>query len=280
MDKLGRPSEKRLIPACFVFYLRMISLMEKFLENRFYVYVHRRLDTGEVFYVGKGSGRRAWSSYKRNNWWVNVVNKVGFTVEIISDCLNENEAFTLEKELVLSFKNSGVTLTNLTDGGEGASGYKYEGEKLERLRGHIEEQWKKRCDPSTYTFYNLTGESFTGTRVEFSEKYNIHSKEVAKLFQSKNKRNVVKNWSLSPISIKLKKKSPQTRRKPSHMDTGIYSFYHVLGDEFVGTRLEFSDYSQIEPGKISGLFCKNPSRSVFGWSLNKLSPEEYTHLKI
>lgn len=256
--------------------------MEKFLENRFYVYVHRRLDTGEVFYVGKGSGRRAWSSYKRNNWWINVVNKAGFSVEIISDCLNENEAFTLEKELVLSFKNLGVTLTNLTDGGEGASGYKYEGEKLERLRGHIEEQWMKLCDSSIYTFYNLTGETFTGTRVQFSKKYNIQPKEVAKLFQSKNKRNVVKNWALSPLEVRTKKKKPLIcpQRRSSNVDKNIYTFYHVLGDEFVGTRTEFSDYSQIELVKISSLFCKNPSRSVFGWSLNKLSPEEYTHLKI
>ena len=27
----------------------------------FYVYIHLRLDTGEIFYVGKGSKKRAWS---------------------------------------------------------------------------------------------------------------------------------------------------------------------------------------------------------------------------
>ena len=64
------------------------------------------------------------------------------------------------------------------------------------------------------------------------------------------------------------------------MDTNVYTFYNILGDNFLGTRTEFSDYSQIELAKIAGLFCKNPRRTVYGWGLNKMKPTEYTHLKI
>lgn len=252
------------------------------MENKFYVYVHRRLDSGEPFYIGKGSGRRAWSSCSRNSWWTNIVNKHGFDVEIVVDKLNEKSAFDLEKKLILLFKKLNYNISNLSEGGEGPSGYKYEGEKLERLRAHIREQCKRRSDPSVYTFYHLTGESFSGTRMEFCKKYNILSKEVAKLFQSKNKRNLVKNWSLFPVEITVPKKKELTcpQRRSSNVDKKVYLFYHVLGDTFLGTRSEFSDYSQIALSKIASLFCKNPKRSLFGWSLNKMQSEDHTHMKI
>ena len=32
------------------------------MDKQFYVYLHHRADSKEVFYVGKGSGRRAWST--------------------------------------------------------------------------------------------------------------------------------------------------------------------------------------------------------------------------
>jgi len=49
-----------------------------------YIYLHRRNDTGEVFYVGKGTGKRATETHSRNSHWHNVVNKAGFTAEIIA----------------------------------------------------------------------------------------------------------------------------------------------------------------------------------------------------
>jgi len=48
----------------------------------FYVYQHRRNDTDEVFYVGKGSGKRINCGKKggtksRSQFWQNVVKKAG-----------------------------------------------------------------------------------------------------------------------------------------------------------------------------------------------------------
>lgn len=40
---------------------------------RFYVYQHTRNDTGEVFYVGKGSGDRLKSNKRRNSHWTRIV---------------------------------------------------------------------------------------------------------------------------------------------------------------------------------------------------------------
>jgi len=52
-------------------------------NKKFYVYVHIKESDNTVFYVGKGSGGRAWDFYGRNVYWKNVKNKHGVRVEIL-----------------------------------------------------------------------------------------------------------------------------------------------------------------------------------------------------
>lgn len=92
--------------------------------NRFYVYIHRRCDTNEVFYVGKGSNGRSHSVKGRSAWWTAVYEKCGRTVEFVEVGLTEDDAFDLETETIKFYRECGHTLCNLTDGGEGVSGYK------------------------------------------------------------------------------------------------------------------------------------------------------------
>lgn len=90
----------------------------------YYVYAHRK-DSGEVFYIGKGKGRRAWDRYGRNAMWRNVVDKHGITVEIVKSNLDEKSAFDLEIKLIKEYGRRNLnqgTLVNLTDGGEGPAG--------------------------------------------------------------------------------------------------------------------------------------------------------------
>lgn len=92
--------------------------------NRFYVYVHRRKSDMRVFYVGKGSGGRAFDKGKRNAYWHNIVNKHGYKVEFTHKEINEQKAFDLERALIARYREKGIKLCNATDGGEGASGAK------------------------------------------------------------------------------------------------------------------------------------------------------------
>ena len=95
------------------------------MHKQFYVYIHKKPD-GTPFYVGKGTGNRAYQFSKRTQWHKNIVAKYGrhnIIVEIVN-CVNESQAFDLEKIYIKQFKHSGVCLVNLTDGGEGHSGYK------------------------------------------------------------------------------------------------------------------------------------------------------------
>lgn len=88
----------------------------------FYTYFHTRNDTGAVFYVGKGKGARAHSN-KRNVLWKRISEKHGHTVHIASRWTTETEAFEHEKFLIACFKDMGTPLANMTDGGEGVSGF-------------------------------------------------------------------------------------------------------------------------------------------------------------
>jgi hypothetical protein len=87
----------------------------------FYVYLHRKATTGEVFYVGKGSGRRAWTRKSRNVYWHRVAKKNGVLVEILRDGLQEWAALELEIDYIALYgrKSTGYgPLINLTDGGD------------------------------------------------------------------------------------------------------------------------------------------------------------------
>lgn len=88
----------------------------------FYVYEHIRLDTNQIFYVGKGSGNRCYVKKKRNKYWERVVKKAnGFKVNILFETTDEQFAFFVESETIDLYKKRGIQLTNLTSGGEGGS---------------------------------------------------------------------------------------------------------------------------------------------------------------
>lgn len=100
-------------------------------EARFYVYVHRRADTGDVFYVGKGRGNRLNSHADRNRHWRHIVSKHGFEVEIVASDLTEAQAFRHEVDLIALHRVLGFALVNMTNGGEGVSGLKRQPESEE-----------------------------------------------------------------------------------------------------------------------------------------------------
>lgn len=112
---------------------------------RHYVYIHRRADTGEVFYVGKGTVRlrhstqqcdRAHAKDSRNKWWRAIVEKHGYSVEIVASCVDDDAAKALEVELIAQYGRANIgrgTLVNLTDGGDGHAGL-VQTERLKRIR--------------------------------------------------------------------------------------------------------------------------------------------------
>lgn len=74
------------------------------MRKDFYVYFHRDR-TGSLFYVGKGTGRRAWSADRHPAWKRYVAERLGghFRVEIHAQELTEVEAEELEGSLIQQY---------------------------------------------------------------------------------------------------------------------------------------------------------------------------------
>lgn len=100
--------------------------MQQQTQNRFYVYEHLRLDIGAIFYVGKGTGKRCSvkSHHHRNEFWKRTEKKAGgFSVRIVAKDVDEELAFLVEQERILQLRTVGIRLCNMTDGGDGTSGW-------------------------------------------------------------------------------------------------------------------------------------------------------------
>lgn len=91
-------------------------------KAKFYTYVHRKASTGDVFYVGKGSGKRFAATQGRSSYWRSIVAKHGITIEVVAYFFDEAAAFDHERLLIAEYRSGGIKLCNLTDGGDGASG--------------------------------------------------------------------------------------------------------------------------------------------------------------
>lgn len=65
-----------------------------------YVYAHFIKPDGEIFYVGKGCGYRAWSFDDRYRQWLRVVADNGRRVEILARFEQEKDALYVERCLI------------------------------------------------------------------------------------------------------------------------------------------------------------------------------------
>ena len=139
---------------------------------------------GRLFYIGKGSSeRRAHYMQGRNNYWNKIVSKYGKPeVQILANWDTEEEAFSHEVLLISCFRDMGHELANLTDGGDGTSGYK-----------HTEEHRKKNSLAKMGHAFNKGRKHSEETKRKCGAKNvgRIHTKEekqkrAAKLLGNKN----------------------------------------------------------------------------------------------
>lgn len=99
----------------------------------FYTYAHYKPDN-TLFYIGKGKRRRALSKESRNPYYKNIVEKYGSPkIEMLAKWENEQDALDHEMFLISTFKQMGFNLANLSNGGTGTSGFKFNDEQKKRL---------------------------------------------------------------------------------------------------------------------------------------------------
>jgi hypothetical protein len=166
----------------------------------YYVYQYLRSDL-TPYYIGKGKGSRMTVKHRCNK------PKDKNLIQIIANNLSENEALLLEQKLITYYgrKDLGTgILRNLTEGGEGTSGYKHSTEaknkiSIAKLNSPL---GKGRGNPG----YKHTPESLA--KISLASKSRIYSKETCKKHSK-----AMKGKNTAPKSEEHKRKIAEACRK-------------------------------------------------------------------
>lgn len=181
--------------------------MEK--TNKYCVYRHRRLDNNNIFYIGISSNfeRPYHTKSNRNKFWNNIVNKTNYEVEIVATDLFKEDAKELEVFMISLYGRSNLglgTLSNLTNGGEGTTGYKH----TQETKLKISKATKKRMSNPEYLQKMI--DCNTGTKRSEKTKLKMRHSQLGKKVNNEtkqklseiNKQKIYNNKShIKPIQI-------------------------------------------------------------------------------
>jgi len=171
-----------------VSYYRADFFVNNHTLMQYYIYQHRAADTGAIFYVGKGKDKRHADKNKRSRYWKFYVEKHGFTSEIIANGLDEELAFLAEMECIDIYRKRGIKLVNLSNGGEGCSGYSHP---------HSEESKKK------MSIARLGNTNKLGKKISNESKLKISIAKKGKSLSEKHKKSISKGLIGNKHTAKL-----------------------------------------------------------------------------
>jgi hypothetical protein len=82
------------------------------------VYLHRRTDNNEIYYIGHGANARPWSFLRgRSKDWQSMYNQFGCKVEIIARYDNKELACAHEILLIAACREMSIPIVNHKSGG-------------------------------------------------------------------------------------------------------------------------------------------------------------------
>lgn len=125
----------------------------------FYTYMLVDPRNNAPFYVGKGQGRRChfhvWEARNTNlqSPKLNKIRKIerlglSILVQKIEENVTDEMAKDLECLVIAEARDKGIALTNLTDGGDGVSGFKRTPEMIAKTRHQWTDEQKQRISKS------------------------------------------------------------------------------------------------------------------------------------
>lgn len=247
--------------------------------NNFYVYLHRRHTDNKVFYVGKGCASRAWELTKRNSYWKKVAKKHSVIVEILFDKLDEETAFQCEKDVILELKYFEEPLVNVTDGGDGPTGFKFSHESRVKMSlkkggtGNYRVRVRKNVvipirSKEIFNFFHLDGRSFTGTRLEFKKEYSMSYSSLRALYN--NSVFFSNGWTVQKEGEDPSKviETRLQERTDSFRDFEKFTFVSKKGEVEISDKYSFAEkYNLI----LRNFWCvyRKPKQvhSMYGWGI-------------
>lgn len=233
-------------------------------NKKFYVYLHRYASgpkEGRVFYVGKGSHRRAGSSYGRSKYWHRIKSKYGFTHEIVSRFDSEFCAYSFEKILIGLYGRE--NLCNLTDGGDGS--FNPTQETRDKISNAISGDKHYKFKNEIVKFSHPELGSFSGTMYDFYTKYGIPQKDVYWLV--KGERLTAKGWMVGELR-ELDRFEKLRGSNHYGYDHTVHYFQHSDGRSFTGTQYEFRKEYGFPQASVRQLVVGGV-HTVHGWWIGK-----------
>jgi hypothetical protein len=177
--------------------------------NNYYIYFHINPLKNEVFYVGKGKDKRAWSYTGRSLYWTNIVKKYSYIVDIVEENLTEQEAFDREIFYInkIGRKDLGLgSLINMTDGGDGPSGAIRSQETIEKTK-----QSRKGYKTSDETKKKMS-KSQTGRKQSDQAKKKVSEARKGKTLSEEHKRKLSESHKGKTLSEEHIKKVADANR--------------------------------------------------------------------